>query len=184
MGGATGLARTWGKIWSTDAIVGAFIWEWQAQGMFDKFPERWSVPSPGARNDAKTGYRTSGGNGPVTADRHLTTAFYELKVAHAPVNAVASDIAPSGAANQDWHSQCAVQLQNRYSFTDLGELTCRYQLLAGNKVLASGEGHVAGKPRSSVDATFPLVPGMDILRLEFIHPDGRSVYVANLPIKN
>ena len=64
-------------------------------------------------------------------------------------------------------------LQNRYSFTDLSELTCRWQALAGDKVLASGESHIAAKPRASVDASFPATAGMDTLRLEFIHPDGR-----------
>ena len=43
------LADNWDVIWSTDGIAGAFIWEWQDQGMADKFPERWSIPSPGAR---------------------------------------------------------------------------------------------------------------------------------------
>ena len=65
--------------------------------------------------------------------------------------------------------------------------SCRTDLpLAGagrRKVLAGGESHVEAKPRSSADATFPATPGMDTLRLEFIHPDGRSVYVASLKVK-
>ncbi len=42
---------TWDVIWPTDAIVGAFIWEWQAQGMYDKFPNagRSTAPAPGPR---------------------------------------------------------------------------------------------------------------------------------------
>ena len=176
-GGATGLASTWNVIWSTDAIVGATIWEWQAQGMYDKFPERWSVPSPGARNDPKTGYRTSGGNGPVTADRQLTPLYWNLKMAHSPVNTTAREVAPVAG-------QCVVPIQNRYSFTDLAELTCRWQALGGEKVLSSGESHIAAKPRSSVEASFPAMTGMDTLRLEFIHPDGRSVYVTRLHTKD
>ncbi len=76
-----------------------------------------------------------------------------------------------------------VPLQNRYSFTDLSELTCRWQALAGEKVLAGGESHIEAKPRSSADATFPAVPGMDTLRLEFIHPDGRSLYAVRLKVQ-
>jgi beta-galactosidase/beta-glucuronidase len=182
--GTSGLSDNWNIIWPTDAIVGAFLWEWQAQGMYDKFPERWSVRSPGAQNNATNGYRSSGANGPVTADRKLTPMFAALKAIYSPVNATVSEAAPAGVANQDWRSQCVAQIQNRYSFTDLSELTCRYQLLAGEKVLGSGEGHIAAKPRSTVDASFPLLTGMDTLRLEFIHPDGRSVNVTNLRIKN
>ena len=51
------------------------------------------------------------------------------------------------------------------------------------KVLASGESHIAAKPRSSADASFPAAAGMDTLKLEFIHPDGRSVYAVSLHIK-
>lgn len=176
-GGATGLANTWNVIWSTDAIVGATIWEWQAQGMYDKFPERWSIPSPGARNDPKTGYRTSGGNGPVTADRQITPLYWNLKMAHSPVNTTAREVAPAAG-------QCVVPLQNRYSFTDLAELTCHWQTVVGDKVLSSGESHIAAKPRSLVDASFPATAGMDTLRLEFFDADGRSVYVTRLHTKD
>ena len=132
-GGVQNLNNTWDIIWSTDAIVGAFIWEWQAQGMYDKFPERWGQRAPGARtNDAKTGYRASGGNGPVTADRKIQPIFAQLKAAHSPVHTAATEVAAA-------EGKCVVPLQNRYSFTDLGELTCRWQALAGEKELARGE---------------------------------------------
>ena len=170
-------ANTWNIIWSSDAVVGATIWEWQAQGMYDKFPERWAVPSPGARNDPNTGYRTSGGGGPVTADRQITPLYWNMKMAHSPVNTTAREVTPVAG-------QCIVPLQNRYSFTDLAELTCHWQTLAGDKVLDSGDSHIAGKPRTSVNATFPAATGMDTLRLEFFHPDGRSVYVARLHTKD
>ncbi len=175
-GGAKGLAATWGAVWSSDALVGAFIWEWQAQGMYDKFPERWKMPAPGARTDTKTGYRSSGGNGPVTADRKITPVFAQLKAVHSPVHATASEVALAAG-------QCIVPLQNRYSFTDLAELTCRWRAMAGEKELARGEIHLAAKPRCSVNAPFPFTPGMDKLVLEFTHPDGRNIYVARLNIK-
>jgi beta-galactosidase/beta-glucuronidase len=174
--------QTWDLVYGNDGLIGAFIWEWQAQGMYDKFPERWSQNAPGARTDAKTGYRQSGGNGPVTADRQLTAMFYRMKAVLSPIHAIAKETDPS-TATQDWRSQCAVQIQNRYSFTDLSELTCQWQLLAGEKVVASGEGHIAAKPRSSVDAFFPALPSADTVRLEFFHPDGRSVYVTSLKLK-
>jgi beta-galactosidase/beta-glucuronidase len=175
-GSAAELANTWNIIWSTDAIVGATIWEWQAQGMYDKFPERWSVPSPGARNDPNTGYRASGGNGPVTADRQITPLYWNMKMSHSPVSTTNREIDPASG-------HCVVPLQNRYSFTDLAELTCHWQAMAGEKVLASGDSHIEAKPRSSVNASFPATAGMDTLRLEFFHPDGRSVYVTRLHTK-
>jgi hypothetical protein len=102
--------------------------------------------------------------------------FPILKAVYSPVIVTANNATPVDG-------RYVVTLQNRYSFTDLAELTCRWQALAGTKVLASGESHIEAKPRSSADATFPATPGMDTLRLEFIHPDGRSLYVVSLKVK-
>ena len=168
--------KNWDLLWPNDTFAGAFIWEWQDQGMYDKFPERWSTPAPGARNDAKTGYRVSGARGAVTAVRQPTDIYDTLKLLYSPVNTTSKEITPAGGV-------CVVPLQNRYSFTDLSELTCHWQTLAGDKVLAAGETHIAAKPRSSVNADFAATPGLDTLHLEFYHPDGRCLYVVNLRVK-
>jgi beta-galactosidase len=173
-GAGGGVSGTWDIIWANDGLVGAFLWEWQSQGMYDKFPERWGINSPGARpTDRTTGYRASGGGGPVTADRKLTATYATLKATYSPVITSARDFALADG-------QCKVPLQNRYSFTDLSELTCRWEALAGDKVLAGGESHIPVKPRSTGEASFPATSGMDTLRLEFIHPDGRNVYTVTL----
>jgi beta-galactosidase len=171
------LADNWEPIWSSDGIAGAFTWEWQEQNLADRFPERWSVPSPGARGIDSKGIRLAGGGGAVTADRQIKLdRYWNLKMVYSPVTTSARDVAPAAG-------RYVVPLQNRYSFTDLSELTCRWQALAGEKELAHGETHVAAKPRSTVDASFPATPGTDTLRLEFIHPDGRSIYAARLRVK-
>jgi beta-galactosidase len=192
--GAGGVAYAWDVIWPSDSMAGAFLYLFHDQGQIDKFPERWPVHSPGAppasfvpgsgpavngipSADMTTGMRLTGGPNPVSTDRRIKPSYANIKLVYSPVNTPARGVAPAGG-------QCVVPLQNRYSFTDLAELACRWQALAGEKVLASGESRVAAKPRSSVDASFPATPGMDTLRLEFIHPDGRSVWVASLPVKN
>jgi len=193
--GAGGVAYAWDVIWPNDGMAGAFLYQFQDQGQTDKFPERWPVHSPGAppasfvpgsgpavngipSADTTNGMRLTGGHGAVSTDRRILKPLYEnLKIVYSPVNATAREVNPAGG-------RCVVPLQNRYSFTDLGELTCRWQALAGDKLLATGETRVAAKPRSSVNASFPATPGMDTLRLEFIHPDGRTVYATSLPIKS
>jgi beta-galactosidase/beta-glucuronidase len=190
-----GVAYAWDVIWQSDSMVGAFLFQWQDEGMIDKFPERWAFHSPNAppasyvpgslpavdgtpSADMATGMRLSGGPDAVTTDRQtLKPLYYNLKLVYSPVNTTARDFAPADG-------KIVVPLQNRYSFTDLSELTCRWQALAGEKVLDSGESHVAAKPRSTVDASFPATPGMDTLRLEFIHPDGRGIYTATLRVKS
>ena len=153
------LFDNWAPIWSADGLAGAFIWEWQEQNLLDKFPARFNQSSPGARGiDRATGIRLSGGGGAVTADRQIKPdRYYNLKMVYSPVITSAREVAPAGG-------QCVVPVQNRYSFTDLSELTCRWQALA-------------------VNATFPATAGMETLRLEFVHPDGRSIFAARLNVK-
>ena len=169
------LADNWGPIWSSDGITGAFIWEWQEQHLADKFPQRWNTPSPGAKGlDRATGIRLTGGGGAVTADRQpKPDRYFNLKMVYSPVTTTAREVDPAAG-------QCLVPLQNRYSFTDLSELKCHWQALAGDRELAAGDTHISARPRSTVDAKFPATAGMDTLRLEFIHPDGRSVYATRL----
>ena len=175
--GVAEVTNFWNIIWPADNIVGSFIWEWQAQGMYDKFPERWAIPAHGsAINDPKTGFRNAHGSGPVTAERQITPVFEFMKNLYTPVITAAKEVAPT-------EGRLLVPIHNRYDFTDLSELTCRWQALAGDKVLASGESHIAAKPRSSASASFPATPGMETLHLEFFHPDGRSVYAISLKVK-
>ncbi len=162
-----GLANNWDIIWKNDSMVGSFIWEWQDQGMADKFmDDRRGV-------DAATGLRNNNYKGVVSATREVKPEYYNVKMVYSPVVTEARQITPAGG-------KAVVPVQNRYSFTDLGELACKWQAFAGARELAHGDAQVACPPRSAAQATFPATAGMDTLRLEFIHPDGRSVYSANL----
>jgi beta-galactosidase len=160
------LLNTWDIIWPVDGITGSWIWEWQDQGMADKFPDRRGV-------DPVTGMRDDNWKGVVTSDRKIKPPYWNVKMVYSPVTTSAREIVPA-------NGRCIVPIQNRYSFTDLSELTCRWQTLAGGKELARGQSRIACKPRSSTDAPFPATAGMDTLRLEFIHPDGRSIYATTM----
>jgi beta-galactosidase len=161
-----GLKNTWDIVWPADGILGSWIWEWQDQGMADKFPDRRGV-------DPVTGMREENNKGIVTSDRQLKPAYWSVKMVYSPVTTVAREITPV-------NGQYVVPLQNRYTFTDLAELTCRWTALAGGRELDHGDRHIACPPRTNTLAVFPTTPGLDTLRLEFIHPDGRSVYSTTL----
>jgi beta-galactosidase len=160
------LVNIWDVVWPAKGIAGSWIWEWQDQGMADKFPDRRGV-------DAATGMREENYKGIVTSDRKLKPAYWSVKMVYSPVTTAAREVVPA-------NGRCVVPIQNRYSFTDLSELTCRWQALAGGKELARGDSHVACAPQTSTEASFPATAGMDTLRLEFIHPDGRSIYATTL----
>ena len=160
------LVNTWDIIWPADGITGSWIWEWQDQGMADKFSDRRGV-------DPVTGMREENYKGIVTSDRKIKPPYWHVKMVYSPVTITAREVIPATG-------RYVVPIQNRYSFTDLSELTCRWQALAGGKELAHGKSQLACKPRSSTNASFPATAGMDSLRLEFIHPDGRSIYATTL----
>ena len=134
--------------------------------MADKFSDRKGV-------DPVTGMREENYKGIVTSDRKLKPAYWNVKMVYSPVTIAARTVAPT-------NGHCFVTIQNRYAFTDLSELTCRWQMLAGGKELRHGENHIACRPGKSIDAIFPASTGMDALRIEFIHPDGRSIYLTTL----
>jgi beta-galactosidase len=160
------LVNIWDVVWPARGIAGSWIWEWQDQGMKDKFPDRRGV-------DPVTGMREENYKGIVTSDRKPKPAYYSVKMVYSPVTTAAREVAPA-------NGQCVVPIQSRYSFTDLSELTCRWQTLAGGKELAHGDSHIACAPLTTAQASFPAAAGMDTLRLEFIHPDGRSIYATTL----
>jgi beta-galactosidase len=163
-----GLLLQWNQIWPVDSMLGAFIWEWQDQGLADKFPGRSGITSDGLRENNFKGY--------VDGYRNVKPEYFNVKMVYSPVVV--------GARNFEIvNGNISVSVQNRYSFTDLSELTCRWQAFAGDKVIASGEKQIAAAPRTSGTANFDATPGVDSLRLEFIHPDGRSIYVTRLDVQ-
>ena len=62
------LVNTWDVVWPADGITGSWIWEWQDQGMADKFPDRNGV-------DPVTGMRDENYKGSVTSERETQTGL-------------------------------------------------------------------------------------------------------------
>jgi len=164
------LIKTWNKLWPAPNLLGSFIWEWQNQGVADKNADKtrefWYGPDH---------LRQENNKGVVDAFRHPKPEWWIVKMAYSPVVVNARSVNSSTGT-------CTVPLINHYSFTDLAELSCRWMALNGKTVLRSGIVHISCAPMQTVQASFPAPAGMTTLRLEFTHPDGRSVSSANLPV--
>ena len=78
------LLNTWDIVWPADGIAGSWIWEWQDQGMADKFPDRAGV-------DPVTGMREENNKGLVTSDRKIKPAYWSVKMVYSPVTIAARD---------------------------------------------------------------------------------------------
>jgi hypothetical protein len=164
------LSRIWDKIWNAPTIAGSYVWEWQNQGIADRNPDRTRDFWYGLDH-----LRQENNKGIVSAFRAPKPEYWFLKMVYSPVAIGARTISPT-----DGH--CEAPLTNRYSFTDLTELTCRWTALRGKKVLDRGATHIACAPGKSCTARFPAPAGMTSLRLELDRTDGTSVTMADLPV--
>ena len=164
------LTRTWDKIRVAPTILGSFIWEWQNQGIADKFPNKTRDFYYG-----KDYLRQENNKGVVDAYRNPKPEYWIVKMAYSPVGIGARTVSPAGGS-------CAVALTNRYSFTDLNELPCHWTAFNGGTVLKSGVSRIPCAPGGSVMAHFPAPAGMTALRLEFVRADGVALALARLSV--
>ena len=165
------MIKTWDTLWTAPNILGAFIWEWQNQGIADKNADTTTDFYYGPDH-----MRQENNKGIVSAYRVPKPEWWIVKTVHSPVAVGTRTVRPAGGV-------CAVPLTNHYSFTDLGELTCRWTALSSGTALQTGTQPVACGPLSSVTASFPAPAGMTTLRLEFLHPGGASVIAFNLAVE-
>lgn len=164
------LIKTWDKLWKAPNILGAFIWEWQNQGIADKNADTTTDFYYGPDH-----LRQENNKGIVSAYRVPKPEWWIVKSAYSPVVVTERTVSPTNGA-------VTVPITNHYSFTNLNELTCRWTALNGNRMLKSGVQPVACAPMQSATASFPAPAGMTTLRLEFLHPDRTPVIAFNLAV--
>ena len=163
------LIKTWDLLYPSPHMVGSFIWEWQNQGVADKFPD--------VTMDYYYGLdylRQENNKGIVTGNRAPKPELWMVKMAYNPIAVGARSVGANGA----------VPLVNHYSFTDLNELTCRWTAMNGSKTLKSGTMKINCAAGQNVTANFPMTAGATKLRLDFVRADGTSVVAANLPVED
>ena len=161
------LIKTWDMIYPAPQILGSFIWEWQSQGVADKYPDSTRQFWFGLDH-----LRQENNKGIVDGYRNPKPELWFVKMAYSPVVVGARSVGAAGA----------VPLTNHYSFTNLNELNCRWTASNGAKTLASGAMKINCAPLQSVVAKFPMAAGATKLRLDFVRADGSSVVAANLPV--
>ncbi len=163
-----GLISTWDLFWRTPTLLGSFIWEWQNQGVADKFPDHTA--------DFYFGFdhmRQENNKGIVDAYRNPKAEQWIVKMVYSPVQVHSRTVRFADGG-------CNVRLTNRYAFTDLGELSFRWTAFDGKKVLARGVAHVSGAPGETVDAKIAAPAGLTLLELEVNRADGSNVTMARL----
>ena len=164
------LANQWDIVWPSQRIVGAFIWEWQDQGLADKFPDRTDVNELGLRRENSKGL--------VTGNRTPKPELYHVKMVYSPVTTTDRKVQ---ATDGKW----SAKFSNRYAFTDLSELTCKWAAMTtatGDHELSRGQVRLACAPGESVEAPFPVTSGADTLRVSFVNSMDLEVYAVRLHV--
>ena len=161
----------WGKVWTAPTVLGSFIWEWQNQGILPK-----NSPPPHVGPWGPDNLFQENDKGVVTAFRVPKPEWWIVKQVYSPVQFGTRTVAASD-------ERFTVPVINRYAFTDLNKLACRWTVYKGGETIKSGVEHLACAPGETVQATFPAVGGATKLRLEFVrNDDGSPVVAANLAV--
>ena len=112
------LASNWSVVWPTDSILGSFIWEWQDQGIADKFP--------GGKGHELNGLRGNNTKGIVDGYRNTKPEYWNIKMVYSPVTTSAVETAIVDAKLQSF--RCRTATPSPIS----PKLTCKWQAMSGN----------------------------------------------------
>lgn len=163
------IKRTWDEVWKHDTISGSFTWEWQDRAVCDTHPTKLY------HFDPVTGVNYFKVKGLVDGWRNPRPGLYHIKMVYSPIK-IEPDIEFYPESGE-----VTLRITNRYSFTDLSELSAKWRLLGRGRTLASGTARVSLAPRSSGKVRLSLPVSAlrkdvaDALLIDFVHPDGRNI---------
>lgn len=125
-------------IWKSPKLAGGAIWCLFDQGLLRKSPTKIGKYdyTLNAWPDSVTYYDTHGVDGTdgiVYANRVPQVDYFEVRKVYSPVQAL-GDTLKFAPGNQT----IEVRLVNRFDFTDLSAMKCKWELLANNVVISSG----------------------------------------------
>ena len=162
------LNKSWEMMYRIPSVFGSYVWVWQDQPVLDAFEHD---------GGGGKGMRWQNHKGMVTGEREPKPEYWTVKMSYSQVHIASDHIEPSGSA-------CEVNLENRFSFTDLKELGCAWEILNGDQVLQKGSQVIECAPRQSATVQFPALPKMTALHLTFTGTDGANVVDAILKTKD
>ncbi|HEY1686186.1 MAG TPA: glycoside hydrolase family 2 TIM barrel-domain containing protein [Tepidisphaeraceae bacterium] len=168
------MKRDWEPIWRDSHIPGSFLWEWQDRAISEQgpyHPYTW---------DAKVGIDLAKVKGIVDGWRNPRADYYHVKMVYAPI-VVDAKASVDGSA-------VTLNMENRYSFTDVSELKTTWKLLAGDKELKSGKADLTLAPLTKKQVRLDLpsedLQRADALQIAFDSADGNNVATYQVALKN
>lgn len=164
------MLRSWDQIEPQPSILGEFVWEWQNQGILDKYPNKTRDFYYGPNH-----LRQENNKGLVDDYRQPKPEYWYVKMAYSPVRIEARSVTPVRGI-------CTIPIASRYSFTNLNEATYSWTARSGVKTTGSGAGRLACLPGEQAFLQISVAAGVTSVRLEFDRPGGGSIVSAVLPV--
>jgi beta-galactosidase len=143
MGNSNGsLADYWDAITSTPGLQGGFLWEWKDHGITTRLPNGKKGFAYGGQFDEPVHDGNFVADGVMAADLVPHPAIREVEWCYRPVIV-------------ELVGRSKLRVSNRRSFTDLSDLTARWELIVAGDVTASGSFDVDVAPLDSVTVPLP-----------------------------
>lgn len=175
-------------IWKSPKLAGGAIWMLFDQGILRKSPAKISRDEETLHvwKDSVNYYDMhgiDGTDGIVYANRIPQVDYWEVRKVYSPVQAMDDTL-----HYQSGPQQVKLKLINRYDFTNLTAVKCKWELLGGTQVLSSGNCLLKGMPHdtASIPLTFTLPAKQNgqfySLKLTFKDKSGYQFYEKTYPI--
>jgi beta-galactosidase len=163
-----GLIATWNLLWKSPTILGSFIWEWQSQGIADKYADHLTDFYYGLDH-----MRQENNKGIMSAFRKPKTEQWIVKMVYSPVQV------PTRMLRIE-NGYCLVPVVNRFAFTDLSQMSVKWTAWKSGTPLGSGLTKIECPPGQTTIAKIAALKGVNQLMLTFDRPDGTNITLARL----
>jgi autotransporter-associated beta strand protein len=179
------MQRVWNVCQQYSTVCGTFPFEWSDRAVQDpnansSYLEYQSTGVQLLYYFPATGIHLLKKKGAVDAFRNERPSVYEMQMIYSPIQISGSLTEGTG--------QVSFPVQNRYSFTDLTNLTTAWELERNGLVLAGGTTNASLPPLStgSVQLSMPsnALAYADTLRLDFIDVNGNDILPYQFVLTN
>jgi len=156
-------ARRWEALSGPPSGAGGTIWMWQDQGL-------WQTRQTASGPKREMLLLGNGTDGIVSADRKPQRDLWEVKASYANVRVLVEklDAAPT----------VTIPVRNDFDFTDLDQVTVRWKLMSGERVVRQGEPRLKAAPHTTTAFDLPVNcdPGQACYaHIAFLRPDGSVI---------
>jgi beta-galactosidase len=176
----------WEIMYAHPKLAGGAVWHFFDQGILRKSAVACNpdVPTAAVWLDSTTYYDNAGNQGAdglVYANRVPQVDYWQLRKVYAPIQVLDVSL-----KEQKHRVNLSLRLQNRYDFTNLNTIRCRWSLFADQKLVESGTKRLNAAPHDTAQLTLtfnrPDKGAVQYLKLAFLDNSGTCMTEKCIPL--